>query len=351
MWGMVVVLLTTPPPGQPSPLPTAFWLAQAGVLVLLALIFYANLLWAIPRLLFRRRTLLYVTLGVGAVAGVLLAHQQLQTWLRVPELLAQAREDALNVNPWCAPRPHVQLGPQDEPSLFNASIFLTTLLVLGVGLGTSAAQKAQQDAQLRRELEQARLMTELDLLKAQINPHFFFNTLNNIYSLTLIDADQARAALHRLSRMMRYVLYDSPAETTLLSQEVSFLRDYMELMQLRLTDEVTVRLEVDEPLREASIAPMLLQPYVENAFKHGVSANAPSRITVAVRQPTPQTLELEVRNTLFPKRAGSLSEAGGIGLVNTQRRLDLLYSGRHTLTVTNCTPEQEYRVLLQLHLS
>jgi two-component system LytT family sensor kinase len=81
------------------------------------------------------------------------------------------------------------------------------------------------------------------LLKAQINPHFFFNTLNNIYALMLLDADQARAALHRLSRMMRYVLYESPAGHTRLSQEISFLQDYIELMHLRLTNKVQVHFE------------------------------------------------------------------------------------------------------------
>ena len=98
------------------------------------------------------------------------------------------------------------------------------------------------------------------------------------------------------------------------------------------------------------IAPMLFQPFVENAFKHGVSATAPSRITVALRQPSPQQVELYVRNTLFPEATEPDDEPGGIGLTNTQRRLELLYPGRYHLRVTRPTPLHEYEVCLSLQL-
>ena len=349
VWSVAALLLLSPPPGQPSPVPGAFYLKQGVVFGVLAVLFYWNLLLAAPRLLFRRRAALYVGLMAGALTLVLGLHQQLEKSLRVPQLLAQAREDALNVNPWCAPRPHVQLGPADEPGFLNPGILLTSVLVLGMATTMAAVQKGQRDAQSRQLLEQARLATELSLLKAQINPHFFFNTLNNIYSLTLIDGARARTALHRLSRMMRYVLYETPADTTLLSQEITFVHDYIDLMQLRLTDDVQVTFTTPEPLHNAPIAPMLLLPYVENAFKHGVGASGISRIQVAVRQPTEGTLELEVRNTLFPKQA-SLDEGGGIGSVNTLRRLELLYPGRYSLAVTERTPTNEYCVLLTLQL-
>lgn len=346
---LVAVLLASPPPGQPSPLPGAFWLKNGLVFGLLVAIFYGNLLVAVPRLLSRRYVGAYLTGCAAALLAVLAASQQLERVLHLPELLAQAREEALNVNPWCAPRPHMQLGPQDAPGFLNPGMLLITLLVLGMGTGIAAVQKGQRDAQSRQLLEQARLATELSLLKAQINPHFFFNTLNNIYSLTLIDGKQARAALHQLSRMMRYVLYETPADTTLLSQEITFVRDYIDLMHLRLTDEVTVTFETPEPLSNLPIAPMLLLPYVENAFKHGIGASGISHIYVAIRQFTDHRIELEVRNPLFPKQT-SLDEGGGIGLANTRRRLDVLYPDRYTLTVNERTPTNEYQVLLTLTL-
>jgi sensor histidine kinase YesM len=122
-------------------------------------------------------------------------------------------------------------------------------------------------------------------------------------------------------------------------------------MQLRLTDRVQVTFEHPEPVREVLIAPMMLLPFVENAFKHGVAATAPSRIYIGLRQPTPGQLEIDVRNTLFPKASTDLAGSNGIGLTNTRRRLDLLYPGRYTLQVTEQTPDNEYEVKLKLQVS
>lgn len=356
VWGLVGVLLVAQQPDYPGPKPTEFWLKQGVVFALLAAMFYLNTLWAVPRLLYRRHVAAFVALNVAAVLGVLGAHQWVERRLHVNELVARAREAVLNPpNPWSAPRPSVVLSPEEaDGDFFNPGVLLTTLMVLGIATSVAAMQKAQLDAEVRRELEQRQVATELSLLKAQINPHFFFNTLNNIYALTHINADQARAALHRLSRMMRYVLYETPAGTTRLSQEISFLRDYIELMHLRLTDKVRVEFAVPEPLPwDPLLAPMLFQPYIENAFKHGVSATAPSVIRIEVAQPDPHTVALSVRNTLFAKPPGPDpdQEPGGIGLANTRRRLDLLYPERHALSVTECTEAGEYEVRLSLTLA
>ena len=354
VWGLVGVLLWAQQPDYPGPKPPEFWLTQAVVFVLLLVLFYVNVGWAAPRLLYRRQLLAYVGINAVAVLAVLAAHQQVETRLHVPELVARGREAVMDPpNPWSAPRPHFMPGPEEQGSgLLNPGVLLLTLLVLGIAASLAAMQKAQRDAESRLELERRQVATELSLLKAQINPHFFFNTLNNIYALTLIDGEQARAALHRLSRMMRYVLYETPAGHTRLSQEVSFLRDYIELMHLRLTDQVQVVFEAptDPAAPDPYIAPMLFQPYVENAFKHGVSASAPSCITIALRQPASQQVEMCVRNTLFPPSTSPDEEPGGIGLANTQRRLDLLYPGRHALRVQSPNPHHEYEVCLQLNL-
>lgn len=354
VWGLVALVLVLQQPDYPGPKPTEFWLKQAAVFVLLTGLFYLNARWAAPRLLYRRNVLAYLGLNTAAVGLVLALHQQVEQRLHVPELVARAREAALNPpNPWCAPRPRPQLGTEQEGGgLFNPGILLTILMVIGLATSVTAVQRAQHDAEERLRLEQEKLETELSLLKAQINPHFFFNTLNNIYALTVVDVEQARTALHRLSRMMRYVLYETPAGTTLLSQEIGFLRDYTDLMHLRLTSRVRVVFEAPEPPRpDLPIAPMLLLPYVENAFKHGVSATTPSTITIVVRQPEARVLELIVRNTLFLERPNVITEPGGIGLTNTSRRLELLYPNRHTLQVTEQTTANEYEVWLTLHLS
>ena len=353
VWALVVALLVAQQPDYPGPKPPEFWLSQAVVLALLGGVFYLNVGWAAPRLLYGRRVLAYAALNAGAVLAVLAAHQQVAQRLRVPELVAAAREAVLNPpNPWSGPRPHPLPGPEERSPLLSPNVLLLTLLVLGIASSLAAMQKGQRDAESRLELERRQVATELSLLKAQINPHFFFNTLNNIYALTLLDAEQARTALHRLSRMMRYVLYESPAGQTRLSQEIGFLRDYVDLMHLRLTANVRVRLDLpDPPGPDPLIAPMLFQPFVENAFKHGVSATGPSCITVELRQPTASTVVLCVRNTVFPNRpADTDDEPGGIGLVNTQRRLDLLYPHAHTVRVNPRNAANEYEVCLHLNL-
>jgi two-component system LytT family sensor kinase len=260
----------------------------------------------------------------------------------LPALFAKAFRDA-NL-------PQLQRGPAGG-FRFDAMGTLTTLLVLGISTAIRVVQNWQQDARTRQDLEQQRVNAELSMLKAQINPHFFFNTLNNIYSLTLSDGDKARAALHRLSRMMRYVLYDTTSGTTLLSQEADFIRDYIDLMQLRLTDRVTITFERPEPLKDVPIAPMLLLPFIENAFKHGVAATAASHIHIALRQPAAYVVELEVRNSRLPKPTADMAGSNGIGLVNTRRRLDLLYPGEFALQVDEHTPEDEFRVLLTIQVA
>jgi LytS/YehU family sensor histidine kinase len=143
-------------------------------------------------------------------------------------------------------------------------------MALGIGTSITAVQKSQKDTLLRQEeallrksLEQQKTDSELSFLKAQINPHFFFNTLNNIYALTMINVESSRQVLLKLSRMMRYVLYETQKDGVLLSQEIAFVQDYIELMQLRLTDKVEVIFKRPTPLKEVTIAPMLRLPFVE----------------------------------------------------------------------------------------
>ena len=357
-WMLLGMLLAPQPPGR---LPqTPLYLLQVGLFVVSLGVFYLNVYWAVPRLLYGRRLLSYGAFLVTMAIGVSVPYRQLQNEL---EKRYRPQHFSANFPPpnanfrWPGPPPNGRGRFPGEARRWgwhqdwlNPAVMLSTLLVLGLGTSVAAVQRGQREAQIRQALEQEKLSTELAWLKAQINPHFFFNTLNNIYALTLLDGDQAREAIHRLSRMMRYVLYDTQNGTAPLSQELLFVRDYIDLMQLRLTDNVRVEYETPAVVHEAPIAPMLLLTFIENAFKHGVSALAPSHIRIVVQQPTPHTLEVEVRNSVFEDRPLALDENQGIGLANTRRRLALLYPGRHTLTVTELTPEHEYYVHLTLSL-
>jgi two-component sensor histidine kinase len=355
-WGLLALtLLVFQPMSGHITLPPQFWVKQGVLLVLWVAAFYLTAYVSVPRLLMRGHTGWFILALIGTAATIQLLSRGLENALHLPELLREAFKAAGGVVPSDAA--HHRDGPPLPPrprggrgGRFDLVTMLITLLVLGIATAITVVQHWQREAQLRERVDQQRTEAELSLLKAQINPHFFFNTLNNIYSLTLIDGEQARAALHRLSRMMRYVLYDTAAGHAQLSQEVAFIQDYITLMQLRLTDRVQVVFEHPEPVREVLIAPMILLPFVENAFKHGVAATQASRIVISLKQPTAARLEIEVRNTLVPRASTDLAGSNGIGLVNTRRRLDLLYPGRYSLNVTECTPENEFDVQLALQV-
>ena len=316
--------------------PPQLWVKQVIFLCMMIGVFYLNTNWLAPRLLIRGQTGRYVLTLLGITILVLLVLWSIESWFDLPMLVHRTfHPDGRGV---------VRRYGWIQPSAF------TTTLVLAISTSVAMGQKWQDDALLRTALEQAKTTSELSFLKAQINPHFFFNTLNNIYALTLIDVETAREALHRLSRMMRYVLYETQSGTTLLSQEIAFLNDYVQLMQLRLTDKVIVTVDTPDPLRDQPIAPMMLLPFVENAFKHGVSALERSRIHIGVTQQDCQLL-LDVRNTVFAQKSQSLEAGNGIGLTNTRRRLDLLYPGQYDLHIDPLDPSGEYHIHLSLNLA
>jgi hypothetical protein len=334
-WALIVPMLFFQPKGMNIEPPAEFWIKQWIVLGLLIGVFYLNSYVLVPKLLFRNHTIGYVVSIVAAVAAIYWTSQGVEAWLNLPELWHKVFRPDRPFNP-------------NRPRRFDTFTFLYSLLALGASTSLTVVQKWQKDAQIREKLEQEKVSSELSFLKAQINPHFFFNTLNNIYALTMIDVENAREALHRLSRMMRYVLYETKEGTVRLSQEIDFLQDYIQLMQLRLTDKVKVTFEKPQPINDVAIAPMLLLPFLENAFKHGVSATQRSEIFVGLSQQG-QSLRVEVRNTLFSGKGKALDESNGIGLVNTRRRLDLLYPGRYELNITEHTPDNEYLVVLTLN--
>lgn len=335
-WGLMGYLLFFQSFISEIHFPTVFWIRQSIFLVLMVGVFYLNANVFVPRYLLPGQTSRYLFSLFGVIVVVMLILAFIEWSFNLPILVHRAFHPDGNGK--------IKYYGWIQPNLF------TILLILGISTSMALLQKWQMDANLRLALEQAKTTSELSFLKAQINPHFFFNTLNNIYALTLIDVETAREALHRLSRMMRYVLYETQSGTTLLSKELNFLSDYIQLMELRLTDKVTVTLDTPSPLRDLSIAPMLFLPFVENAFKHGVSTLEPSWIRISVQQQDHQ-LQMDVRNTLFTQKSPSLETDNGIGLVNTRRRLDLLYPGQYTLYINEHTMAGEYHVQLTLNLA
>lgn len=207
-----------------------------------------------------------------------------------------------------------------------------TSLLVAAGLSVAIRMTGQwyKAETARKEMEKDRFEAELKNLKTQLNPHFLFNTLNNIYSLIPEHAEQAQETVHQLSHLLRYVLYDNGAKFVPILQELRFLQNYVELMSLRLPKEVEVTCRIPLDPCVDVIAPMLFISLVENAFKHGVSAIHPSFVHIDVEVIAGRQVTCTVENSFFPKP--NVDHSGsGIGQENLQKRLALLYPNRHTL--------------------
>ena len=204
--------------------------------------------------------------------------------------------------------------------------------------------------QAAQNLTQDKLEAELKVLKAQIHPHFLFNTLNSLYSLTLKKSDNAPEVVLKLSSLMDYMLYDANAAMVPLEKELAYIQNYISLERIRYGDRVDVRFTENGSMAGKQVAPMMLLPFVENAFKHGVSTeteNAWVRIDVKV---TDEQLVLLVENCKCGDRASNNTRdmASGIGLKNLQRRLELLYEDRYELEIEDEPDSYAARLVLDL---
>lgn len=234
--------------------------------------------------------------------------------------------------------------PTNPFKLENAFAALSIVLVsLPVVL---ALQWSRQNNQILA-LEKARTQTELDLLKQQLDPHFFFNTLNNLYALSLQQSKQTSESILQLSELMRYVIYKGKEPQVRIQEEVNYLNDYIQLQQIRLKKKLDVRFDLYVADNETTIAPLLLIVFVENAFKHGIEPAEEKAILRLTLRSDEQQLYFRCENSVEANtRSGATL---GIGLSNLQRRLTLLYPNRHVLTTT--VQDHIFIAELQLNLS
>jgi len=194
------------------------------------------------------------------------------------------------------------------------------------------------------ELIKERQAGEIALLRSQVNPHFLFNTLNNIYSLVYNKSDEAPEAVMKLSSIMRYMLYDSNTDIVDVNKEVEYLNSFIELQQLRIPQKGFVEIKVTGSMENRTIAPMLLIPFVENAFKHGDKNHAPG-ITIHLNM-EPDRLVFSVANYIKTNGQLLVDESGGFGLENIKRRLGLLYSDKHVLKINKF--EDKFKIELSI---
>jgi two-component system LytT family sensor kinase len=222
-------------------------------------------------------------------------------------------------------------GPRVRPvvSAANLAVFL---MVFVFSTGIRVINQWLRSEQRNKEIANEKLKAELSFLKAQINPHFLFNTLNNIYALATAQSEHTAAAVMKLSSIMRYVLTEARNDLVPLEKEIQFTSHYIELQKMRLTDKTSIDFSVrGEPLGR-QIAPLLLLPFVENAFKYGISTRERSPINILL-EINKDSLYFSICNQKHLNTMLRASDNTGIGISNTKRRLDLFYEDRYSLEI------------------
>ena len=231
--------------------------------------------------------------------------------------------------------------------------FLRDMLSLVFTIGLSAAIRMSarwtQNEAARKEAERNRAEAELKNLRNQLNPHFLLNTLNNIYALIAFDSDKAQQAVQELSKLLRYVLYDNQQTYVPLCKEVDFIRNYIELMRIRLSANVQMITKFDiQPDSQTLIAPLIFISLIENAFKHGISPTESSFISIHLSENDKEVI-CEIRNSNHPKTVEDKS-GSGVGLEQVSRRLEILYPGAYTWSKGISKDEKVYESKLSIKI-
>ena len=291
------------------------------------IVFYVGYLWMVPKLFLRGKNLIYVV----SLVGLITATYFLTSYIN-DNLLYDAVQDAKfqELMKKLAPSGKEEHPPWKAFGLYNH--ILASLMISGFALGLGVMEKLKQNEKRQKELEKEKLHSELAFLKNQVSPHFFFNTLNNIYSLIGIDGPTAQESVLKLSKMMRYLLYESEQGETLMSHELSFMTHYIDLMKLRLSQKVDLQIDFPKDYSDFPVPPLLFIPFIENAFKHGISHREASFIRISMEIDRDQITFVAENSIGRSSQTGDMQHSG-IGLENVKKRLVLLFPGKHELKI------------------
>ena len=244
---------------------------------------------------------------------------------------------------------HKGKGKPGGFGLLEITNTMTLLFLFGMNLGAKVYFKSADDREKLEQLEKQNLQQRLDYLKVQINPHFFMNTLNNIHALVDIDPEKAKTSIVELSKLMRIILYDGDEQMMSLPKEIEFIKNYIRLMSLRFTDNVTINTEFPDNPPHKEIAPMVFVTFIENAFKHGISYMQPTKIDIAIRLHGNKLLFTCANTIRQAEKSNSEEKKGGLGLANVKKRLDLIYGNAYKLDIRELSTQYKVRLLLILN--
>lgn len=296
------------------------------------LVFYANYCFLIPRYLFEGRIKQYLLLNALLIVCITAGAHLWQEYMFQTRLHGDKAGRRMGPPKW----------------IFILRDAFSMILTIGLSAAIKMSGRWIQMDAARREAEKSRTEAELKNLRNQLNPHFLLNTLNNIYALIAFDADKAQAAVQELSRLLRHVLYDNQQNFVSLGKEMDFIKNYIALMRIRLSANVTVETRFDiRPDSPTQIAPLIFISLIENAFKHGISPTEPSHIHIRFSE-NDREVRCEIVNSHHPKNQADKS-GSGIGLEQVSKRLELTYPGCYEWQHGVSEDGKEYKSILVIN--
>jgi two-component system, LytTR family, sensor kinase len=282
----------------------------------LIFVFYLHGYWMMPRLLLKRRWFVYTILLLILFLSFLFLRE-----------ILFAKKPPVGM-PFPIRDKHRSEFELFRPETGNAVFLFSVILIISAGV--RIVQEWMRAEKKTKQIETERIEMELSFLRSQINPHFLFNTLNSIYSLALIKSDMTADAVMKLSDIMRYMTVDSNSEMVPLDREVDYLKHYVDLQKIRLGESTPVILELSGKFKDFMIPPLILMPFIENAFKYGISNHEKAGISIMLK--TENTfLTLKVSNLIFKER--NYPATTGLGISNTRQRLEHIYPDRYILEI------------------
>ncbi|WP_118951760.1 sensor histidine kinase [Taibaiella helva] len=327
-----------------APHSTGYFFSVVLMHLIWAVMIYANTMIYIPRLLIRRR--------YGWYLLVLLLHACLFT-----AIIGWYSEWLIHCYPGTRKFDYIVINTVLRSGAISDGYYFLgvftgavgdTLIIFTIGRLTQYFFIERRRNEL---LEKKQLESELMLLRSQINPHFLFNVLNSIYSLSLKKSDDAPGVILKLSDILRYMLYESRQDFVPLDKELQMLRDYIAIEHIRIARKEAISLDIAADARQEKIAPVLLIAFVENAVKHGLDSRmADAFVRISIKTEPGWLLHFECVNNYLPRNVGThTNKAGGIGLENVRKRLELLYPGKHRLTIDNHNAVFQVKLTLKLN--
>lgn len=306
------------------------------------IVFYTNAYILVPKLVFAKKYILYAIIAGSIIIGGMHISKLI---LPPPPPSIESTEGTNKRAEYKSRNRNNQFSQKRHKRALerraNATA-LMLLIVLSASVGYRYALLSRKLEKSMKELKHAHLQSEFELLKSQINPHFLFNTLNSIYSLSIKKSEKTPQALLQLSDMLRYMTYDTTENFVKIKKELAYITNYIALQSLRVDESSTIDYKLKGDDNEAYIAPMILQPFVENIFKHGLSHEGRISATISITI-TNDIIELYATNKKFLPTTDSRK---GIGIENVKQRLEHLYPHKHTLEIHST--EEKYTVQLTI---